>query len=235
MTTTLYLWTVLPYVSLVLFVAGHIWRYRHDQLGWTSRSTQLLESRWLAWGSNLFHYGALAAIGGHVLGLLVAADLVAAVGLSEDRYHLLSGGAGTAAGIACASGLVILIARRLRFPRVRRTTNYTDIAAFGLLLMIIGLGLYETIAYTDLGGGYDYRATVAVWFRGLFLLQPHAELMATAPVVYQLHAATSWLLFAVWPFSRLVHAWSLPLQYLGRPYILYRRRFAIVQGDGDAE
>jgi NNP family nitrate/nitrite transporter-like MFS transporter len=34
------------------------------------------------------------------------------------------------------------------------------------------------------------------------------------------------LLHAVWPFSRLVHAWSYPLQYLGRPYILYRRRHA---------
>jgi hypothetical protein len=23
-----------------------------------------------------------------------------------------------------------------------------------------------------------------------------------------------------------VHAWSIPLQYLGRPYILYRRRYS---------
>jgi nitrate reductase gamma subunit len=22
-----------------------------------------------------------------------------------------------------------------------------------------------------------------------------------------------------------VHAWSIPLQYIGRPYIIYRRRF----------
>jgi len=24
----------------------------------------------------------------------------------------------------------------------------------------------------------------------------------------------------------LVHAWSIPFQYLGRPYILYRRRYS---------
>ncbi|HEY6115737.1 MAG TPA: respiratory nitrate reductase subunit gamma, partial [Candidatus Dormibacteraeota bacterium] len=36
------LWVVLPYAAIVLFVAGHVWRYRHDQFGWTSRSTQLL-------------------------------------------------------------------------------------------------------------------------------------------------------------------------------------------------
>jgi len=220
-----YIWVVWPYVAMVVFVVGHIWRYREDKFGWTSRSTQLLESRWLAWGSNLFHYGALAAIGGHVLGILVPAQLTAYVGVSEDRYHLLSAGAGTVAGVACAAGLVILVVRRLRFPRVRPTTSSTDLAVYLLLVVIIGLGLYETIAYSALGGGYDYRATVAIWFRGLFLLSPHPELMVSAPLVYQLHAAIAWLLFALWPFSRLVHAWSIPFQYIGRPYILYRRRF----------
>lgn len=224
-----YIWVVGPYVAMAVFVVGHIWRYRVDKFGWTSRSTQLLESRWLAWGSNLFHYGALAAIGGHVLGILVPAQLTAYLGVSEDRYHLLSAGAGTVAGVACAVGLVILVVRRLRFPRVRPTTSSTDLVVYLLLVVIIGLGLYETIAYSALGGGYDYRATVAIWFRGLFLLSPHPELMTSAPLVYQFHAAIAWLLFALWPFSRLVHAWSLPFQYIGRPYILYRRRFSAAE------
>ena len=130
------------------------------------------------------------------------------------------------AGVACAVGLAILFVRRLKFPRVRVTTSYMDMAVYLLLVVIIGIGLFETIAYSTLGGGYDYRATVAIWFRGLFTLSPHPELMASAPLVYQLHAALAWLLFALWPFSRLVHAWSLPFQYLGRPYILYRRRYS---------
>lgn len=72
------------------------------------------------------------------------------------------------------------------------------------------------------GGRYDYRATVAVWFRGLFAANPQPELMATAPLLYQVHAISAWFLFALWPFSRLVHAWSYPVLYLGRPWILYR-------------
>jgi nitrate reductase gamma subunit len=32
------------------------------------------------------------------------------------------------------------------------------------------------------------------------------------------------VLFAFWPFSRLVHVFSLPLGYLTRPYIVYRSR-----------
>ena len=35
----------------------------------------------------------------------------------------------------------------------------------------------------------------------------------------------AWAILALWPFSRLVHAWSIPFEYIGRPYILYRRRY----------
>ena len=220
------LWVALPYIAIAVFVAGHAWRYRHDKFGWTSRSTQLLESRWLAWGSNLFHYGALAAIGGHVLGILVPASLTAAVGVDEGAYHLLSAGAGTAAGLVCGAGLVILVWRRLGVLRVWRTTTYVDMATYALLLVIITLGLIDTLWFNTIRGGYDYRGTVAVWFRGIFLLDPRPDLMIGAPLVYQLHAITAWLLFALWPFSRLVHAWSLPFQYLGRPYVLYRNRYS---------
>jgi len=49
--------------------------------------------------------------------------------------------------------------------------------------------------------------------------------MASAPLLYQIHTLAAWAILALWPFSRLVHAWSIPLQYIGRPYILYRRRY----------
>jgi nitrate reductase gamma subunit len=50
----LLLWVALPYIAITVFIAGHIWRYRTDQYGWTTRSTQLLESRQLKWGSVSF-------------------------------------------------------------------------------------------------------------------------------------------------------------------------------------
>jgi len=59
------LWVILPYLAIATFVVGTVWRYRADQLRWTTRSTQLLESRWLKLGSPLFHFGLLAVIGGH--------------------------------------------------------------------------------------------------------------------------------------------------------------------------
>ena len=66
----------------------------------------------------------------------------------------------------------------------------------------------------------------ASWWRSLFYLHPNVDAIASAPLVYQLHAIIAWAFWASFPFSRLVHAWSIPLQYVGRPYILYRRRFA---------
>jgi len=225
----LFVWLVLPYVSLTVFAVGHWWRYRRDQFGWTSRSTQLLESRLLAWGSTMFHYGALAAIGGHVVGILIPAQVTGSVGVSEAIYHRISGYLGGAAGLVCLIGFGILTFRRTRIRRIRATTTLADLVVFVLLAALIVLGESMTVGYQVFGHGYDYRTTVGPWFRTLFY-DPHPSLMADAPVAYQFHAAIPWLLYAVWPFSRLVHAWSYPLQYLGRPYILYRRRHAPAPG-----
>lgn len=227
-TAELYVWLVLPYVAMALFVGGHVWRYRRDQLGWTSRSTQLLESRQLAWGSNLFHWGAIGVILGHVLGILIPASVTERVGISENAYHHLAGIGGGIAGALCLIGLVILVYRRAAIARIRVTTSGTDVAVYFLLTVLIGLGVVEALGYNVFGigggSGYNYRVTVSPWFRSLFY-HPQPDLMATAPIVYQLHAALAWALYALWPFSRLVHVWSIPFQYLGRPYVLYRRRF----------
>ncbi len=220
------LWVVLPYVSVAVFLVGHAWRYRSDQFGWTSRSTQLLERRVLGWGSPLFHYGALAAIGGHILGILVPASATDAIGIDEDAYHLIAAIAGGIAGAVCFVGLVLLIYRRASVPRVAVTTTWLDVAAYVLLTVAIGIGLYETLAVQAFGATYDYRASVAPWFRSLITFDPKPEYMTDARLVFQIHVISAWPLYVLWPFTRLVHAWSLPIQYLGRPYILYRSRYA---------
>ncbi|WP_216215280.1 respiratory nitrate reductase subunit gamma [Amycolatopsis aidingensis] len=226
MTSGIALWVVLPYVALTVFVLGHVWRWRADQFGWTTHTSQLLESRWLRLGSPLFHLGAFAAIAGHVLGLLVPKSWTAALGVSEDTYHLVAVGAGTVAGVMVVAGLALLLARRFVNGRVRRRTSRMDKAMFAMLALVVGLGMAETVGINLLGPGYDYRETVAVWFRGIFYLQPDAELMTGAPLVYQLHALTAWVFLAMWPFTRLVHVWSAPIAYLWRPYVVYRRRSA---------
>jgi len=219
-------WVAVPYFALGVFVIGHIWRWRYDQYGWTSRSTQLQERRMLKWGGPLFHYATFAAIGGHVLGILVPAAFTEFLGIPDHVYHKFAAIAGTVAAILVIVGVVILAARRLLVPRVRATTSPVDWMALVLLLVIILSGIVPTI-YNMFGSAYDYRGTVSVWFRGLFTGHPDVTAVTTAPLIYRVHAVSAWLIWMVWPFTRLVHAWSYPLWYLWRPYVVYRSRVVV--------
>jgi nitrate reductase gamma subunit len=221
--TTL-IWVVLPYFCLGVFLGGHIWRWRHDQFGWTTHTSQLLENRLLRLGSPLFHLGAFGVIGGHAVGLLVPASLTEAVGVSAHSYHLVSVSAGTATGIMLVAGLALLIARRFVNGRIRRITTGMDKLLYAALAAMVLLGMSGTVMVNLFGEGYDYRETIAVWFRGVFWFQPDPELMTGAPLIFQLHAIGGFLFLALWPFTRLVHVWSAPMAYLWRPYVVYRRR-----------
>ncbi|MCO1582554.1 respiratory nitrate reductase subunit gamma [Crossiella sp. SN42] len=220
----LLLWVVLPYLAIASMIGGTIWRYRHDKFGWTTRSSQLHESRLLRIGSPLFHFGLLFVAGGHVMGLLVPKWVTESLGVAEHEYHLVSLTAGTITGAMTLTGLGILLYRRLRVPAVRRATSGNDKLMYLALGGAILLGMTATVLTNGIGGGYDYRETISVWFRGIFILQPDPALMAGAPLSFQLHVVTGLLLFTLWPFSRLVHAFSAPVAYLVRPYVVYRSR-----------
>ena len=220
------LWIILPYVAMTTFVVGTWWRYRVDQFGWTSGSTQIFEHRILGWAGPAFHYGALAAVGGHVIGLLIPKSFTEAIGMSESAYRWFSAIAGAVAGVVCVVGFAGLVYRRVTNARVRRTTSRTDLLVYLLLTVLIGLGVWMTIAHNlATTSPYDYRASISEWWRSLFILQPDVDAARGAKPVYQVHAIVAWAFWALFPFSRLVHAWSIPLQYLGRPSILYRRRY----------
>ncbi|MGB6161326.1 MAG: respiratory nitrate reductase subunit gamma [Pseudonocardiaceae bacterium] len=218
------LWVTVPYVAFTSFLLGHIWRYRHDQFGWTTRSSQLHESRLLRLGSPLFHFGLLAVLGGHVLGIAIPASWTAAVGVSEHAYHLMSVSFGTLSGLATVAGLGILLYRRSTVPAVRKATTRIDKGMYLLLSAAIGTGMVNTLGSNLIGGGYDYRATVSPWFRSLFTIHPQPELMAGIPVSFQIHALVVLTLLGIWPYTRLVHVFSAPLGYLTRPYVVYRSR-----------
>lgn len=218
-------WVAVPYFALGVFVIGHIWRWRYDQYGWTSRSTQLQERRLLKWGAPIFHYATFAAIAGHVLGLVIPAAVTDFLGIPEEVYHRFAAIAGTVAAVLVIVGVVILAARRLLVPRVRAATSPVDWVALVLLLVIIITGIVPTMI-NMFASPYDYRHTVAPWFRGLFIGQPDVAAMVTAPLIYQVHAVAAWMIWIAWPFTRLVHAWSYPLWYLWRPYVVYRAKKA---------
>jgi nitrate reductase gamma subunit len=218
-----FLWVAVPYVCLTVFVVGHFWRYRYDKFGWTTRSSQLYEDRLLRIGSPLFHFGILAVFLGHVMGLGVPKSWTEAAGISEGLYHFMAVSIGAVAGFATLVGMAILIYRRRTTGPVFRATTVMDKTMYLVLAVVIVLGLANTVL-ANIVGHYDYREGVSVWFRGIFRFDLHPELMAEAPLGFQLHGLAAMFLFALWPFTRLVHVFSAPLGYLTRPYIVYRSR-----------
>jgi nitrate reductase gamma subunit len=218
------LWVALPYVTIAVFVIGHYWRYRYDKFGWTTRSSQLYESRLLRIGSPLFHFGILVVLLGHIGGLVIPNGWTEAVGIGEDAYHVVAVTLGTVAGFCTLVGLAILIYRRRTVGPVFSATTRNDKLMYAVLTLVIVLGLAATVAANIVGGGYNYRETVSPWFRSVFYLRPDAELMRDVPVLFQLHALSALLLFCIWPFTRLVHMLTAPVGYLTRPYIVYRSR-----------
>ena len=222
--TQVLLWVIIPYASLVVFVGGHVWRYRYDKFGWTTRSSQLYEARIHRIASPLFHFGILAALGGHVLGLVIPKSWTEAVGLPEAAYHAMSLVLGTIAGVGTVLGMALLIYRRRTVGPVFSATTRNDKLMYVFLAVTIVLGLLTTVLPNLSEHGHDYRETVSPYFRSIFVLSPEPELMGPATLVFDLHVMSAWLLFAIWPFTRLVHVFSAPVGYLTRPYVVYRSR-----------
>ncbi|MBN9105893.1 MAG: respiratory nitrate reductase subunit gamma [Propionibacteriaceae bacterium] len=221
------LWGVLPYLVALLLIGGLIWRYRYDQFGWTTRSSQLYESRLLRIASPMFHYGLFVVLGGHLLGLLIPKSWTDVV-VTQDTYHLVALVAGTLAGIATLVGIVMLIYRRRTTGPVFLATTRNDKLMYVVLVAAIVFGMVATLTgghFPD-GAEHNYRETVSIWFRSLLVFQPDVEAMAASTWQFQVHVLVGFALFALIPFSRLVHAFTVPLHYLFRPYIVYRSRDA---------
>ncbi|WP_042463223.1 respiratory nitrate reductase subunit gamma [Neobacillus dielmonensis] len=218
-----FLWGVLPYIVLTIFIGGHIYRYQHDQFGWTSKSSELLEKKLLRLGSNLFHFGILFVFGGHVMGLLIPIDVYEALGVTEHQYHTIALIGGIPAGLAAAIGILILLYRRMTVRRLIVTSTTGDWLTLVFLVIVILSGLSATFLNID-PNGFDYRTTIGPWLRSVLTFRANADYLSAVPVWFRIHILAVLGIFAAWPFTRLVHVFSVPVRYLSRSYVIYRKR-----------
>ncbi len=219
-----FLWIIYPYITLTLLVVGLFFRYSTDPMGWTSKSSELLEKRQLRVASPLFHWGILAVFAGHIAGLLIPKEFYAALGVGQEAYHFVAVAGGRITGIAALIGLFLLIVRRLSVKRVLLSTSTSDLVALLALVVTVGLGMGITGVYDWLFGAYHYRSTIGPWIRSILVLRPNIALMRGVPLIFKLHIAAAFTFFAISPWTRLVHIWTFPLGYLRRAPIQYRIR-----------
>ncbi len=121
-------------------------------------------------------------------------------------------GAGGVFGAVCFLGLTLLIYRRLTDPRIRATSSVMDITILLLLYAQLILGMSTIfVSAQHLDGGE--MLVLAGWAQHLVTLRPDAaDLIAEVPLLYKLHILLGLTIFLVFPFSRLVHIWSAPVE-----------------------
>lgn len=219
---------IYPYVVAAIFLIGSLVRFEREQYTWRSGSSQLLRRNLLVVGSNCFHVGILAILAGHFVGLLTPPAVYHALGLSTSNKQLLAMVVGGAAGLLCFVGLSMLLYRRLADARIRATSSAMDIFILLLLYAQLCLGLGSILVSAEHMDG-QVMLKLSGWAQGIVTLQSDAAaLIADVHPIFKLHIFLGLTIFLVFPFSRLVHIWSVPVSYLGRSYQVVRRRGGVV-------
>jgi nitrate reductase gamma subunit len=214
---------VLPYIALTIFVGGTIIRYMFFERGWTTKSSEFLSKKDLKWANPIFHLGLLMAFGGHFVGILVPKFVTEAAGTDEAAYHMMSLGGGLPAGALFLLGFLLLLKRRFAgSDYMKVNTSTMDKWLYLVLFLTIISGCIGTLS--NIPGAFDYRESIAPWFRSLLMMQPDVSYMSGVPAVFQFHMMMWMLLAILFPFTRLVHCLSLPFEYLFRSNIIYRKK-----------
>lgn len=211
---------VYPYICLSIFSLGLIFRYIATPGEWNARSSNLFAKRSLALGSYIFHYAIIFAFFGHIIGLLIPAQVLSAFGFSQSVHVAVAGFVGKILAPCVVFGLLVLFFRHFIVHNVWATTVPMDLV---VIIFIIFQGLSG--GCQDFRGTFDVFNTVAPWVRGMLLLQPHPALMADAPIYIKLHVISGFAILAMVPFSRLIHFISAPVLWFIRPVVQYRRRY----------
>ncbi len=213
-----------PYVAISVFFIGSLARYDRDQYTWRTGSSQFLRADELRLGSNLFHIGILLLFVGHFVGLLTPPAVYHALGLTTSAKQILAVVAGGVFGGVCLKGIIILIRRRLTDARIRATSSRMDI----FILLLIGVQLALGLLTLPISL-YHYDGAnmllLSEWAQRIVTFRSGAaDQVSEIGIVFKLHLFLGQTLFLVFPFSRLVHVWSVPLGYITRPYQVVRRR-----------
>ena len=135
---------IYPYIALAVFAIGCWARFDHDPYSWRTGSSQLLSGKWMRLGSNWFHLGVLAILGGHFVGLLTPHSVYEHF-ITAPQKQLLAMVAGGIFGVVCFIGLTILLLRRLFNPRIRATGTGRDLLVLVLLYAQLLLGLASIV------------------------------------------------------------------------------------------
>jgi nitrate reductase gamma subunit len=229
---TVFIYGVLPYISLLLLVGGVTYRFAAwlsaknltglysvvvkaymwdfgSRLGEVLKRifllyTLTLSDRLLLVGSFLFHWGIWIALLGHGAMIIPPEQF----GMSEEMHKAIATYVGGAAGIISLIGLILLFIRRIVRSDVRRLSFLDDWFALLLLLALVTLGDYQTLVLHP-----HYMETVTPWLQSVLVGSPRLEYVAQWDPVTKLHVFLALVFIGYVPLGKLIH----PFSYLAMP------------------
>lgn len=213
-----------PYFAVSVMVLGSILRYDRDQYSWKADSSQMLSSKGMRVGNNLFHIGIILLFFTHLVGLLTPESIYHHVITTENKQLLAMFGGGFLGGI-CFIGLSMLLWRRMTDPRIRATSRLSDILLLWVLYIQLILGL-TSIYYSAQHMDGSSMVALGNWAQHIVTFRSGAaDFILHKHWVFKAHLFLGLTIFLIFPFTRLVHMLSVPVKYIFRSgYQIVRKR-----------
>lgn len=221
-----FLFGVYPYLAGTVFLIGSWVRFDREQYTWKTDSSQLLARHNLRLASNFFHVGIISIFFGHLVGLLTPHSVFLAMGISDLAHQHIAIAAGSVFGSICLIGGVMLWLRRLTNSRVRAVSRKMDVFILTWILTTLLLGLSTIPVSLDHAqhGNAGVMLALANWAQSVVTFRADAALLAAVDPIFRVHLFFGMTVFLLFPFTRLVHIWSVPFGYLGRAYQVVRHK-----------
>lgn len=214
---------IYPYIAGAVFIIGSWLRYDYGQYTWRAGSSQMLDKKGMRLASNLFHVGILGIFFGHFVGMLTPHWMYEPF-ITVAQKQMLAMVAGGTCGVMTLIGGGMLLKRRLTNPRVRATSSAGDILIITLLVIQVILGL-GTIPFSAQHTDGSEMMKLVGWAQSVVTFQGGAsEHLEGVAFIFRMHLILGMTLFLIFPFCRLVHIWSAPVEYITRRYQLVRNR-----------
>ena len=215
---------ILPYVALIVFVAGMAYRInvwmklkspamtlfpappdeRANMINVVQEAVvfkSLFNGDRLLWSFAWVFHAVLALIFiGHFRVIANVDAILMKFGMSEKAIESMSSGAGGAAGVIILIALILLLVRRFVIPRVAEITGLSDYFSLLLIAAIIITGdlMRFGAEHFDLALTREYFAALAT-FSGVTTAK------ALDNGLFLLHMTLALVLIMVIPFSKILH------------------------------
>ncbi len=140
-----FLFVAFPYVAVVTFAVGVIYRWKRKGFTVSSLSSQFLEGKMLFWGTIPFHIGILVVFLGHLVAFMLPQATLA--WNSQPLRLIILEGTAFVFGLTVLIGLAALMYRRFTNARIRAVTTPMDIGLEVLLLAQVILGVWIALGF----------------------------------------------------------------------------------------